>query len=133
MQKTCIHGATTVKDGIRRLTQAVLTIRLWPTIRWVLISTSDQSTKMKKILQYTLLGFALTFSSCRSELDKNPLSNYVNENFWTSESNTLLALTGVYRGNIQMTPAPATNAEFSPTDWWSYHGLIMLEVATDNA
>lgn len=88
---------------------------------------------MKKILQYTLLGFALTFSSCRSELDKNPLSNYVNENFWTSESNTLLALTGVYRGNIQMTPAPATNAEFSPTDWWSYHGLIMLEVATDNA
>lgn len=88
---------------------------------------------MKKIVQYALIGFALTFGGCRSELDKNPLSNYVNENFWTSESNTILALTGVYRGGIQMAAAPSTNAEFNPTDWWSYHGLIMMEVATDNA
>nr|WP_293839940.1 RagB/SusD family nutrient uptake outer membrane protein [uncultured Arsenicibacter sp.] len=71
--------------------------------------------------------------SCKDELDKSPLSNFVNETFWTSENNALLALTGVYRGNIQMLAAPATGAEFSATDWWSYHGLIMLDVATDNA
>ncbi|TDE18278.1 RagB/SusD family nutrient uptake outer membrane protein [Dyadobacter psychrotolerans] len=88
---------------------------------------------MKKLTLYPILVTLLFLSACRDELDKNPLSSYVNENFWTSESNTLLALTGVYRGGIQMTAAPTTNAEFSPTDWWSYHGLIMMDVATDNA
>src|SRR5699024_2716900 len=24
-------------------------------------------------------------------------------------------------------------AEFNPTDWWSYHGLLFLDLATDNA
>ncbi len=80
-----------------------------------------------------MLTLIIFISSCRNELDKNPLASYVNENFWTSESNTLLALTGVYRGRIQMAATPSTNAEFAPTDWWSYHGLIMMEVATDNA
>ncbi len=80
-----------------------------------------------------LLAGTSSLWSCKDELDKSPLSNFVNETFWTSENNALLALTGVYRGNIQMQAAPATGAEFSATDWWSYHGLIMLDVATDNA
>ncbi|WP_315823846.1 RagB/SusD family nutrient uptake outer membrane protein [Paraflavitalea speifideaquila] len=71
----------------------------------------------------------LLLSSCRKELDKTPLSQFANETFWTSETNALLALTGVYRGNIQMNGL----AEFSATDWWSYHGLLYLEFATDNA
>lgn len=67
--------------------------------------------------------------SCRKDLDKTPLSNFSNDNFWTSQNNTLLALAGVYRGNIQMINA----GEFSATDWWSYHGLLFLEFASDNA
>lgn len=81
-----------------------------------------------------LLLFALTFnSSCRNELNTTPLSSYANETFWTNENNALLALTGVYRGNIQMAAVPSTNAEYSATDWWSYHGLLLLDLATDNA
>ncbi|RFM29566.1 RagB/SusD family nutrient uptake outer membrane protein [Deminuibacter soli] len=72
---------------------------------------------------------SLLLFSCRKDLDKTPLSNFSNDNFWTSQSNALLALTGVYRGNIQMINA----GEFSATDWWSYHGLLFLEFASDNA
>jgi len=71
-------------------------------------------------------------TSCRKELDKTPLDQFSNEIFWTTEQNVLQALTGVYRGNIQMSSNP-TSAEFSVTDWWSYHGLLYLEFATDNA
>lgn len=72
------------------------------------------------------------FTSCRKELDKAPLDQFSNETFWTSEQNVMQALTGVYRGNIQMSVSP-TGAEFSATDWWSYHGLLYTEFATDNA
>lgn len=72
---------------------------------------------------------AMSGASCNKELDKSPLTAYSNDVFWTSEQNALLALTGVYRSNIQMTKA----AEFSASDWWSYHGLLYLEFATDNA
>ena len=67
--------------------------------------------------------------SCRKILDTDPLDKFSNENFWTSETNAMMALTGVYRGNIQMNNL----AEFSPTDWWSYMGMIFLETPTDNA
>ncbi len=73
-----------------------------------------------------------TFTSCRKELDKTPLDKFSTESFWTSEKNVMLALTGVYRGGIQMSANP-TGAEFSATDWWSYHGLLYIEFATDNA
>ena len=72
---------------------------------------------------------AFAGSACKKELQKTPLASYANETFWTSEQNAQLALTGVYRGNIQMTKS----AEFSATDWWSYYGLLYLEFATDNA
>lgn len=72
------------------------------------------------------------FTSCKKELNKAPLDQFSNETFWTSEQNIMLALTGVYRGNIQMLSNP-TGAEFSATDWWSYHGLLYTEFATDNA
>jgi hypothetical protein len=79
-----------------------------------------------------LLILSGNLSSCRKELDKTPLDQFSNESFWTSEPNVMLALTGVYRGNIQMSVNP-TGAEFSATDWWSYHGLLYTEFATDNA
>ncbi|WP_160715813.1 RagB/SusD family nutrient uptake outer membrane protein [Chitinophaga solisilvae] len=84
-------------------------------------------SKYKK--QLVILFMAVAAVSCKKALDKSPLNNYSNEVFWTSEQNALLALSGVYRSNIQMTKA----AEFSATDWWSYYGLLMLEFATDNA
>ncbi|RAJ90856.1 putative outer membrane starch-binding protein [Larkinella arboricola] len=87
-------------------------------------------------LRTTLLALTLCsvwLTSCRDQLDKAPLSSYVNDSFWTTESNAMLALAGMYRGNIQMTAAPSTAAEFAATDWWSYHGLICLELASDNA
>lgn len=61
-----------------------------------------------------------------------PLDQFSNETFWTTEQNVMLALTGVYKGNILMASNP-TSAEFSATDWWSYHGLLYTEFATDNA
>lgn len=79
--------------------------------------------------QYTfVLLMALLTTSCEMELEKAPLDQFASETFWISESNALLALNGVYRGNIMM-----NNPEFNPTDWWSYNGLMFLEFASDNA
>lgn len=86
---------------------------------------------MIRCFKYILpvLLVAVISTSCKKELDKSPLNNYSNDAFWTSEQNALLALTGVYRGNIQMQKA----AEFTATDWWSYYGLLFIEFASDNA
>jgi starch-binding outer membrane protein, SusD/RagB family len=77
-----------------------------------------------------LIAILGLMTSCQKELDRSPLDQFANETFWTSESNALLALTGVYRGQIQMVKGAA---EFTATDWWSYHGLLYLDMATDNA
>ncbi|MCX2450452.1 RagB/SusD family nutrient uptake outer membrane protein [Pedobacter sp. PLR] len=71
-------------------------------------------------------------SSCKKELNKSPLAQFSTEAFWTSQANVNLALAGLYKGNIQMSVNP-TSAEYSATDWWSYHGLLYTEFATDNA
>lgn len=75
-----------------------------------------------------LLSSIVLLGACRKELDKSPLDKFASTTFWTSEQNALMALTGVYRGNIKM----GNGAEFSPSDWWSYHGLVFLDLATDN-
>ncbi|SMC46752.1 RagB/SusD family nutrient uptake outer membrane protein [Pedobacter africanus] len=90
-----------------------------------------KNSYLNRFLPFLLILVALA-SACRKELDKTPLDQFSNEAFWTSEQNIMQALTGVYRGNIQMLANP-TGAEFSATDWWSYHGLLYLEFATDNA
>src|SRR5690606_8180272 len=56
------------------------------------------------------------------------LASFSNTSFWTSEQNALLALTGMYRGGISV-----NGGAVNPTDWWDYGGLLMLELATDNA
>ncbi|HEY9259427.1 RagB/SusD family nutrient uptake outer membrane protein [Chitinophaga sp.] len=89
---------------------------------------TKQYSSLYKYLFLVLLS-GVGSMSCKKELDKSPLNNYSNDAFWTSEQNAMLALTGVYRGNIQMQKA----AEFSATDWWSYYGLLFIELATDNA
>lgn len=70
----------------------------------------------------------LMAGSCRKELDQSPTDQFDSANFWTSEGNAILALTGVYRGNISVTTPNA-----NPTDWWSYAGLLFMEFSTDNA
>lgn len=83
----------------------------------------------RKTLVKSLLGCLLLFGSCQKQLDTNPLDQFSNENFWNSENDAFLALTGLYRSGMQMDGS----AEFSPTDWWSYHGMLYLEFASDNA
>ncbi|MET7001374.1 RagB/SusD family nutrient uptake outer membrane protein [Chitinophaga defluvii] len=85
-----------------------------------------------KLFLFTAIT-SLFFTACKKDLNKQPLDQFANETFWTSENNALLALAAVYRGGIQMSAMPATGAEYSATDWWSYHGLLFLEFATDNA
>jgi tetratricopeptide (TPR) repeat protein len=87
---------------------------------------------MKKAKYIIALMLLLCIVSCKKDLDRTPLDQFSSQTFWDNEANTLMALSGVYRGNIQMASSP-TGAEFSATDWWSYHGLLFLEFATDNA
>lgn len=77
----------------------------------------------------TIFILSTIATSCAKKLDLYPLDRYANDIFWTSEANVNIALTALYRGNIQM----QKGAEFAPTDWWSYNGLIFMEFATDNA
>lgn len=82
---------------------------------------------MKNKIYYIvgLLFLVVTFNSC--DLDKEPLDQFSEDTFFDSPSNTDLALTSLYRGNI------TNGLEFSPSDWWSYQGLIMMEHISDNA
>jgi hypothetical protein len=74
------------------------------------------------VLSVTL--FALT--SCSDELEKSPTNQYDSATFWTNETNALIGLTAVYRGNLSY------DFQVEPTDWWSYAGLAFLELSTDN-
>ena len=69
----------------------------------------------------------LGISSCGEKLNLNPKNQYAKDDFWTNETNALIALTGVYRGNISY------GTQTNPSDWWSYCGLVLFEHATDNA
>lgn len=82
--------------------------------------------KLKNLVLVSLT--ILVAASCRKELELSPLDQFDSATFWTSEGNAMLALTGVYRGNISVTAANA-----NPTDWWSYTGLLFTEFSTDNA
>ena len=73
--------------------------------------------KRIKYFIFTLLAASTIFVSC--DLDRNPLDKFAENDFWTSEDNAELALTGVYKGNILF-----NSPEYTPTDWWSYGGLI---------
>lgn len=85
---------------------------------------NDHSVK----LIIAVIIYVSTSVSCKKDLDKTPLSSFSNETFWTSEQKALLALTGVYRGDIRV-----NGGDIRPQDWWDYAGLIFTEMATDNA
>lgn len=85
-----------------------------------------QNIKYKWML---VLLAPLFMVSCQDYLDRDPLNQFAGDAFWLNENNATLALTGVYRGGIQMTKS----AEYTPSDWWSYCGLVFLDMTTDNA
>lgn len=72
-------------------------------------------------------GLLLTASLASCDLDRTPLTSYAAADFFTSEQNAMLALTGIYHGNITY-----GREEYGPTDWWSYQGLLMLDICSDN-
>ncbi|MBU1821767.1 MAG: RagB/SusD family nutrient uptake outer membrane protein [Bacteroidetes bacterium] len=77
--------------------------------------------------RYALLAlFLISSVSCDSELEKFPTNSFAKDNFWTSESNATIALTGMYRGSINY------GTQVVPSDWWTYCGIVFLEFATDN-
>jgi len=80
---------------------------------------------LKKIYSILLLVL-LALSSC--SLDKEPIDEFEDGEIWKSEKNALLSLTGIYRAKIVY-----NLPEFTPTDWWSYSGVIFMEFPTDNA
>lgn len=82
-------------------------------------------TKMKYTI-VCLLACVLAFVSC--DLERTPLDKFSETDFWTSEDNAELALTGIYRGNIKF-----NEPEYNPSDWWSYGGLLFMEFPSDNA
>ncbi|MBD3631137.1 RagB/SusD family nutrient uptake outer membrane protein [Cyclobacterium sp.] len=65
--------------------------------------------------------------SCDDKLEQFPTDAFASGTFWTSESNALIALTGMYRGNINY------GTQVVPSDWWTYCGIVFLEFATDNS
>lgn len=80
-------------------------------------------------LKYTivcLLACVMTCISC--DLERIPLDQFSEDDFWTSEDNAQLALAGIYRGSILY-----NGVEYNPTDWWSYGGLLFMEFPSDNA
>ena len=66
------------------------------------------------------------FYSC--DLERNPLTEFSEDKFWTSEENAELAIVGLYRSNITN-----NNPEYSPSDWWGYGTSILLDGVTDIA
>lgn len=83
---------------------------------------------IKSIRYIVYMLFVSFFLTTSCDLERNPLDQFAENDFWTDEDNALLALTGIYRSNILF-----NDPEYSPTDWWSYGGLIFMEFPTDNA
>ncbi len=83
---------------------------------------------MKRIKYYILTSLSLMFILASCSLDRSPLDQFAEDDFWTSEDNAKLALTGLYKANIHF-----NSPEYNPSDWWSYGGLLFMELPTDNA
>lgn len=81
--------------------------------------------RIQIILLNTLAALSLLVSC---DLERNPLDKFAENTFWANEENAQLALTGIYRGSTSF-----NEAEYNPTDWWSYGGLLFFEFPTDNA
>lgn len=83
---------------------------------------------MKSILNTYIFGLLVLINfSCDDKLNQSPTNAFASDSFWTSETNAMIALTGLYRGNI------VYGTQVVPSDWWTYCGIVFLEFATDNS
>jgi tetratricopeptide (TPR) repeat protein len=78
-------------------------------------------------LKYIIPGACALMLATACDLERYPLTELSEENFWDNESNGELALTSLYRGNI------TNGVEYTSSDFWSYHGLLFMEHLSDNA
>lgn len=67
----------------------------------------------------------VSLQSC--DLEKEPLTSLSETAFWSDGSSAKLALTSLYRGSIP------NGVEFTSHDFWSYHGLLLMDHLSDNA
>lgn len=81
---------------------------------------------MKHILKTIALCLLAGWTSVSCELQRDPLTALADNNFWTSQENAMLALTGIYRGKNQM-----SDEQYGPSDWWSYAWGTLMDGATD--
>ena len=81
--------------------------------------------KRIKYIAFTVLLASFSLQSC--DLERYPLTDLSEDNFWTDDKNAELALTSLYRGSI------TNGLEYSVSDFWSYHGMLFMEHLTDNA
>ena len=85
--------------------------------------------KKNKLIQAGVIAIILILGTgCDSLLDKNPLDSLSTSTFWKTESDALLALTGVYQQN-GMT---GTGAKQSFNLWNQDTHLRLFEATTDN-
>ncbi|NDV57156.1 RagB/SusD family nutrient uptake outer membrane protein [Bacteroides sp. 519] len=82
--------------------------------------------KAIRYIIYTLLLPLMFITSC--DLERNPMDQFAENDFWNDEDNAILALTGIYKSNVLF-----NSPEYSPSDWWTYGGLLFMEFPTDNA
>ena len=82
---------------------------------------------MKTIKNIILATSLALFSLQSCDLERYPLTDMDEGNFWTDAKNAELALTSCYRGNI------TNGLEYNVSDFWSYHGLLFMEHLSDNA
>ena len=68
--------------------------------------------------------FASFMGAC--SLERTPLSNIADNEFWNNPNRASMALTALYRGEI------TNGVEFSPSDFWSYGGFLYTEHISDN-
>lgn len=73
-----------------------------------------------KYLFFTLI----LLGSCN--LERFPLTNFSENNFFKDENEAKLVLTSLYRGNILY-----NNTEWSPSDWWGPSATVFLDGVTD--
>lgn len=81
---------------------------------------------MKQLFKKITLGLMVGLMGVSCELQREPLTALADNNFWTSQENAMLALTGIYRGKNQM-----SGVQYGPSDWWSYAWGTLMDGATD--
>lgn len=69
------------------------------------------------------LAASLLLTGC--DMDRYPLTNFSEETFYSDAANVKLALTGLYRGNIEL------GVSYGSPDWWAYPAIVLLDGVSD--